>query len=292
MRSISRMTGFSPAVLRAWEQRHAVLDPERAPSGHRLYTEKDLTVLRSIRVLLDAGRSIGEIARMGRPALLSRQPPQSSGKLSGDFGELRKELIAAVVRIDLEAVDRLLDQALAMGSAPAVVEQLIEPGLVEIGELWAQGTCSVAGEHLFSARIQQRLANLLSWANCDPGPTVPRLLSATFPDEQHQLGMLCVAFRLARQGRRIVHLGPALPFEDLERAIQQLQPEVVLLSVTRGPLFAAHRPAFLALLLRWQGQLRFVLGGVGVPEHDAELEAAGLQICRDGSIAGCQSLMG
>ncbi len=66
---LAQLTGFSPLLLRAWERRHGILHPERLDSGHRRYTPEDLAVLQNVRVLLDQGWQIGEIARKGREQL-------------------------------------------------------------------------------------------------------------------------------------------------------------------------------------------------------------------------------
>ena len=56
MRTVTRRTGFSPALLRAWERRHGLLEPRRTEGGHRLYTEADLQVLLGVKSLLDEGK--------------------------------------------------------------------------------------------------------------------------------------------------------------------------------------------------------------------------------------------
>jgi PAS domain S-box-containing protein len=78
--TIAERTGFSTHVLRAWERRHGLLEPVRSDSGQRLYTEDDLAVLLRVRALKDEGRRIGEIARMGRSALLD----EGSGLVADD----------------------------------------------------------------------------------------------------------------------------------------------------------------------------------------------------------------
>ena len=54
MSTISQRTGFSPALLRAWERRHGLLDPQRTEGGHRLYTDDDLAVLAQVKGRVDA----------------------------------------------------------------------------------------------------------------------------------------------------------------------------------------------------------------------------------------------
>lgn len=71
MKAISNLTGFSPTLLRAWERRYDFLKPRRLPSGHRIYTENDLVVLKRVKELLEAGHSVGEVSLMGRQGLLT-----------------------------------------------------------------------------------------------------------------------------------------------------------------------------------------------------------------------------
>ncbi len=91
--TVGRLTGFSPALLRAWEIRHRLLLPERGAGNQRLYTDEDVQVLRAVRALIDQGRSIGEIAVLGRKALLaSPAPAQPSEMVQAMVKQVRLEL--------------------------------------------------------------------------------------------------------------------------------------------------------------------------------------------------------
>ncbi len=106
MGTVGRLTGFSPALLRAWESRHRLLSPHRGTGGQRLYSDDDVQVLRAVRALLDEGRSIGEIALLGRKTLLARTP----------------SLVQAVVKqVRLELT---LDWTLDGGNAAAAVRSM------------------------------------------------------------------------------------------------------------------------------------------------------------------------
>ena len=83
MATVSRLTGFKPELLRAWESRHRLLAPDRGPGGQRLYSDKDMAILQGVRTLLDQGRAISEIAALGRRQLFelskgSTEPPGSA----------------------------------------------------------------------------------------------------------------------------------------------------------------------------------------------------------------------
>lgn len=75
-KTLAAAAGISTNLLRAWERRYALFEPERQPSQHRLYTDHDMAVIRRIRELLDSGLSIGEISALGREALLSQHQPR------------------------------------------------------------------------------------------------------------------------------------------------------------------------------------------------------------------------
>jgi DNA-binding transcriptional MerR regulator/methylmalonyl-CoA mutase cobalamin-binding subunit len=276
MSVVVRLTGFSPTLLRAWERRYGLLKPQRGKGGQRLYTEDDLRVLRRIRQMLAEGRSIGEAALMGRRELLRSAPSEDfrpEAVAEPALARQRQLVLDAVLAVDAAALRRLLDESFARWSPERVVEGILAPVAWRIGELWAQGRCSVASEHLATEMFSSRLRALLEAA----APATGGLLAvaACFPEERHELGLMVVGYQLARLGRRVIHLGPAMPFEELDKALHALHPEALVLSVTLPELYRKHREGLLAVLRRHRGRLHCVVGGQGVPEQDEELTALG-----------------
>jgi DNA-binding transcriptional MerR regulator len=70
--AVARMTGISPDALRVWERRYQAVTPHRSPSGTRLYSEQDVSRLRLVKRLVDAGQAIGTVATLGREELQAR----------------------------------------------------------------------------------------------------------------------------------------------------------------------------------------------------------------------------
>lgn len=60
--AVSRLTGISPHVLRIWERRYQVVDPERSESKRREYSREDVRRLTLIKLLVDHGHSIRHVA--------------------------------------------------------------------------------------------------------------------------------------------------------------------------------------------------------------------------------------
>src|ERR687885_222436 len=93
MRVVTRRTGLSADLLRAWEKRYDVVKPARSPSGRRLYSDADIERLGLLYRATLAGRSIGHIAA------------------------LRNDQLARLVRRDAEA-----ERERAPGGRPPAVE--------------------------------------------------------------------------------------------------------------------------------------------------------------------------
>jgi DICT domain-containing protein len=55
IRDVARRTGVEPPTLRMWEERHGFPDPERLPSGHRRYSERDIELIQAVVRNRDAG---------------------------------------------------------------------------------------------------------------------------------------------------------------------------------------------------------------------------------------------
>src|SRR5689334_1904888 len=61
---LSRRSGVSPELLRAWERRYGLLQPTRSEGGLRLYTTADLERVRAMQRHLASGLAAAEAARL------------------------------------------------------------------------------------------------------------------------------------------------------------------------------------------------------------------------------------
>ncbi len=253
--TLARLTGFSPALLRAWEKRFGLISPDRGTGRQRVYGDDDLALLRRVRTLIDQGRAIGEIAAQGRGHLLTGDATFAGAAV------LRQRIVSGALALDARQVDHALDEAFATLSATRAVADVIEPAAIEMGELWEAARCSVSSEHMASSRFLQRVGQLLDAAQ-PVSAQAPRVVAACFPDEYHQLGLLIVAWHLARHGVRVEYLGSAMPLEDLARACRDTAPRALLLSVMRRAGFDRYRRALPRLFS--DAPERVYVGGQGV----------------------------
>src|SRR5688572_24436423 len=46
LKAVVQETGLKPDTLRAWERRYGMPEPDRTQGGHRLYSQRDIEVLK------------------------------------------------------------------------------------------------------------------------------------------------------------------------------------------------------------------------------------------------------
>ena len=286
--TLARKSGVSPALLRAWEKRYALWEPERGLGGQRLYSQENLNLVCFLAEGIEGGRRIGELAAQGREQLLrqirkkdgpgSRDTAPASGEVSKDTRESYiNPLLSAAENVDALRLRATLDRSLLELSPDGAVREVFIPAMILVGEAYLAGRISVAGEHLVSSMVEHYLHNCIDQARkAIPGRTESPVICSCFPGEEHRLGLLAVAYVLAREGCNVVFLGAALPLNALEQAIEQLQPASVWLSVTLSAIYRKHRSDLATLVGRHP--LPFVVGGQGVPAGDRLLQEAGCKL--------------
>ena len=233
---LSRRTGVSPELLRAWEQRYGLLRPTRSDGGFRLYSPQDEHRVATMRSHLERGLSAAEAARITLDEESTPAPAAELPVLALGASALR----AALDRLDESAAHAAIDGLLSSFSLEAVLREVVMPYLRDLGDRWERGEASVAQEHFASQVLRGRLLGLARGWDRGPGP---RALLACMPGEQHDLGLIVFGLGLRDRGWRITFLGPDTPLDTLSDTATTLQPDAVVLSATTPDRFESGRDA-------------------------------------------------
>jgi methanogenic corrinoid protein MtbC1 len=220
--ALTRRTGVPPDTIRKWEQRYAVLRPERTPGGQRRYSEVDVARVEWLKARLAEGYRIGEAASLlGSADLGAANAP----------AELRTALLDALERWDVDALTRLVAQALTVHGTERAFLEVLAPALVEVGTRWEAGELTVGQEHLASGVVRASLERLIA----DARPTVRGVaVLACAPGEQHDVGLLMLAVLLRADGWNVAYLGPDTPVADAVGMARALNAAALCLSVSDG----------------------------------------------------------
>ena len=253
---LSRRTGVKPDLLRAWERRYGLLEPERSAGGFRLYSPAAIDRIKSMQEQLARGFSAAEAARLAR---MEGAPPTQSASVD----VLVAELAAALEAYDEPRAQGVFDRMLSAFSVDAVLRDAVLPFLHELGLRWERGELSVAQEHFASSVIRGRLLGLARGWGTGNGPVA---ILACPPGEEHDLGLLALGILLHDRGWRVAYLGPDTPMETLAGAAARLGADVIILAAVSAKRFEAAASA-LKHLARTH---RVAIAGPGADEDFAK----------------------
>jgi DNA-binding transcriptional MerR regulator len=262
---LSRRSGVSPELLRAWERRYRLLQPTRSAGGLRLYSPDDLARVQAMQQHLADGYAAAEAAALAAQTT-SRRDNEIATPTAKD------ELAAALASFDDGGAHAVFDTVLARLSIDALLRDVVVPYLHELGERWERGEVSIAQEHFASTLLRGRLLGLARGWGRGIGPVA---VLACAPGEQHDLGLLAFGLALRARGWRIVYLGTDTPIPSVADAARSCSPAAVVISAVDPRVFRRHAEELQQLAL----DTRLCLGGAGAAK--ARLDADLLQLTGD-----------
>ena len=219
---LARRTGTSADLLRAWERRYGLLQPQRTQGGFRLYGEEDAVRVERMRSGISNGLAAAEAAQAALAPI-----------------ERDEELLPALLEFDGQRAHDVLDSLFARLSFEGVLRESVRPALREFGDRWGRGKVTVAQEHFASNLLRGRLLALMPRWDQGFGP---RALLACAPGDLHDLPLIAFGLALRARGWRILFLGADTPLEVVSSTAAAERPELVVLassSVREPPPLAA-----------------------------------------------------
>jgi DNA-binding transcriptional MerR regulator len=260
---LSRRTGTSVDLLRAWEKRYGLLEPNRSDGGFRLYSDADVVRVRKMQSHLADGLAAKEAARRAL-----EEPSSETGGVQL-VAQSRRELADALGGFSEGRANAVLDRLLAALSVDAVLRDIVLPYLRELGEAWERGEASIAQEHFASNVLRGRLLGLgRGWGE----GSGPHALLACPPREQHDLGLIAFGLALRNRGWRITYLGQDTPVSTLEQEARELSPDRVVVAASD----TERLDDVLADLARLARAAPLSIGGAGASPELAEKAGASL----------------
>ena len=241
---LSKRTGVSPELLRAWERRYALMSPMRSEGGLRLYSNADVERVKAMQRHLATGLAAAEAARLAASETTDASDITARAL---DPAEARADLAAALDRFDEARAHAILDRLLAQATIDTLVGEIVTPYLQELGERWRTGSASVAQEHFASGVLRGRLLGLGRGWGQGVGPLA---LLACLPGEQHDLGLIAFGLLLRARGWRIVYLGTDTPLDTIEELGAELDSDLIVLTTLEPKLVSQASPRLRALARR------------------------------------------
>lgn len=240
IQAVAEQTEVPALTLRAWERRYDIPKPERDTQGHRLYSERDIMMIKWLKQQVDSSMRIKQAVQ-----LLQSQNPQYLGApasapviavntpVDSQFEQLVDNLYLAIKNFDYPQSQIILTQAFSLYSIEDVCLGIVIPVFAKIDQGYVSGEISSQIEHFGSSLIRERLLGILTT------PATPirggRIVVGCVPHEWHEIGALIFSLFLRRRGWEVVYLGQNVGFAGLSETLQQLNPDLFTFSITHLP---------------------------------------------------------
>jgi DNA-binding transcriptional MerR regulator/methylmalonyl-CoA mutase cobalamin-binding subunit len=232
---VSRRTGLSNDVIRAWEKRYGVVTPERQETGRRLYSDEDVHRLSLLQRVTSAGRRISEVAALENAELeaMAQEDRRSEATLPAPASANRgiqgylDDALRELLNMNPAGLHRVLVQASSQLPLLPFLDQVVSALLEKIGEGWKEGALRVGHEHMAIPAIRRFLIGMLGQEQVN----APVVLIATPAGQRHELGALMAAIIAESEGWRVLYLGPDLPATEIATMAIESKARAVALSM-------------------------------------------------------------
>ncbi|WP_404442564.1 MerR family transcriptional regulator [Sutcliffiella horikoshii] len=232
IKAASKMLGIQPGTLRAWERRYQIIAPVRNESGHRLYTEEHIKILKWLIQRVNKGFTISQAVSLlekNNQAILESDSPQHTDQqdLSTD---LLNQLLEALLEFNEGQAHELMDKIFSLYSVEKVLIDILGTLLVKVGDMWENDEISSAHEHFASAFLRSRIGMILH--GLPVNGFLPKTVSVCGPGEWHELGLLIYTLFVRRKGFETIYLGTSIADDDIHVVLKEVQPKFLFLSCT------------------------------------------------------------
>ncbi len=230
---VARITGLTKHVIRSWERRFQLLNPERGDNRYRMYSQEDVDLLFYIKGQLEEGFTIGELASLGRENLIERmrdQAPRANEPEDTPLERINNLLVSSIDPLDKRKFIQTLNEGVSLLPFDDVFYKIFVPLQRQVGDMWHEGKIGVGVEHFVSNQIRQKFLSLLN--QLPVAHQGPRVVISCLPGDHHELGAWMAAYLCSINGCQVYYLGANMPVKELGAFCTLTRPSLVLLSCT------------------------------------------------------------
>ena len=176
IKSVARLSGVSIYTLRAWENRYAIVSPERTETGRRRYSYGDLNKIKLVNQLVNRGHRIGSVAKLTSEELQNLSEADTLNEQQDDNlpnSELF-HLLKLIENYDLTALHQNLARIRHRVNSESFVLSFALPLIQEVGIKVSRDQLSMVQEHAMSAIIREQLNQIVSSVPIPVAPTEQR----------------------------------------------------------------------------------------------------------------------
>lgn len=234
---VGRRTGISSDVIRAWERRYEAVISQRTETNRRLYTDDDIEKLTLLKRAINAGRRIGDIARLSYDDLFELVMGDESNATksyqrpsTGTVMELFDEAASAIDVMDSNRLDVALSNAVAMLSTTDFLMEFLKPLHTYINDECSRGSLRYVQEKFSKISIRNCLSNLYTKFR-SAKEEGPRIIIASLMSEYENLDTLMHIIVAQNIGWDVTYVGNNIPHDELAYMANKISARTMVIAL-------------------------------------------------------------
>lgn len=273
IQQVADMTGLSKQVIRKWEDRYHIIQPQRLDNGYRIYSEDEVNLLKQLASFTNSGMTI-------KQAIDTYVTQNSSKEEENPFFHFRKALIQAGTIGNEQQILNLLEQAHHKFGVEKLIEEIMIPFLHEVGQLWCERAWGEYQEAISSQTVRDFLSNVRR--HFFVPEDAPLVIGSCLPGERHEIPMQILLIQCMLRGYQTTMLGPSPAPTAIQSTIALKKPKIVLLTGSTDIPFTEHAQAIFTLekLAQVHEEIEFFIGGAGSEMYYNEFGLHALKLSR------------
>jgi len=233
IKDLEQLSGIKAHTIRAWEQRHKLIEPKRTSTNIRYYGDDDLRIVLNVALLLEHGMKIGQVAKLSHQEIAD-QALEASPYLGSYTHELN-ELKISTLGFDLARFESIMAHCIETHGIHKTFREIIGDYIQELGKLWLSGSVSISQEHFVSSLIRQKLFAAIDELTVPDQPKTGTYALFLPANELHEIGILYLAYVLKERGEHVFYLGQSLPKEYLSDLLDNKKVDFLVSAFTTYP---------------------------------------------------------
>jgi DNA-binding transcriptional MerR regulator len=232
IKDLESISGIKAHTLRIWEVRYELFKPHRTDTNIRLYNNDDIRKLLNIALLNNHGLKISKIATLSNSEISTKALEILSTE--DTFQSQIDSLTMAMVEIDEDRFESVVSSSILKFGLEDTITQIIYPFLVKVGVLWRTESINPGQEHFITNLIRQKLIAAIDGQVMQITDDSKKFLLYLPENELHEISILFYNYLIRKSNYKTIYLGQSVPFEDVVKICDSMQPTHVISVLTAG----------------------------------------------------------
>lgn len=264
------ITGLSKQVIRKWEERYGIVNPQRLDNGYRIYTHREVNRLLFVKSLVENGYTVKQAAlhvhQQSDTENIIHKAKEGYIEPAQPMNEHVISLLHEGTMLHEANLNRILQQTYLTFGLRKFLHSIVVPFLKEVGNRWSDSSWGEYQEAFSSLAVRDFLVQLRR--NYHFNENAPIMIGACLPGEKHEIPLHIILLESMLNGWKTIALGPSPAPNAIQSSIEQLNPRKVILSAITSLPFEKN-PTIIKDLDDFASKyphIQFYIGGPGAEE--------------------------